>query len=305
VYPGGGTGETPNYVKPSDAAVTRRMVELAAGRPMQAHLYTAWSWHDDTWLDGEIKKQTDAGFGVILTVKYAPPAGHDGDIAGYEAFVRRIVGRYGSRPGLVSFYIGNEANNLHADRNASDGPIPGADAAVARGVIAAKQELARMGSSAQVGFNFVFQNTQDDTAFIGRLAGLGGADFTNAVSVVGVQVYPGIWYPGGPPYDDMVAALTSARATIDAATGLRGRPIEVLETGAPLLNETEQATRLDALVRATLDNRSRLNITHFNWFDLWDADTASQNQFAHYGLLRSDLSTKPAFDLYKRFVASL
>ena len=101
----------------------------------------------------------------------------------------------------------------------------------------------------------------------------------------------------------MVVALESARRSVDNVSGLRGLPIEVLETGAPLVDEREQASRLDGLVRATLDNHERLNVVHFNWFDLWDADSASDFQFAHYGLLRSDLTEKPAFARYRSFVA--
>jgi hypothetical protein len=304
VYPGGGTGETPNYVKPSDASVVRRMSELASGRKMLSHLYTAWSWHNDAWLDGEVQKSTSAGYGVVLTVKYSPPPGHEGDVAGYEAFVRAIVRRYAAKPGVVSICIGNEANNVNADPNASDGPYPAARLAVARGLVVANQELIRMGSPVELGFNFVYKNDRDDAAFVQEVARLGGDEITNAVKVVGVQVYPGIWFPGGPPYSDMTQALKSARASVDSVPAFRKAGLQVLETGAPLLDENDQASRLDALVRATLDNRAALNIVHFDWFDLWDADTSSGNQFSHYGLLRSDLSTKPAFELYKQFIAA-
>ena len=302
VYPGGVTGETPDAAKPSPDAVVGRLKELAGGRRFYVHLYTAWSWHGD-WLDAEIKRYTEAGFGVVLTVKYSPPAGHEGDVAGYEAFVRSIVRTYGAWPGVVSFCIGNEANQS-GNPDASDGAFANAHEAVARGVVAAADELRRAGSSARVGFNFVIRNQTDDAAFVADLARIGGPAFTEAVGIVGLQVYPGIWYPGGPPYSDMVAALESARRSVDGVDGLRGRPLEVLETGAPLLDEAEQAARLEALVRAALDTSQRLNIVHFNWFDLWDADSRSSNQFYHYGLLRSDLADKPAFPLYKNLVAS-
>jgi hypothetical protein len=300
VYPGGGTGETPSYVKPTDGAVSARLKELAGGRPFVIHLYTAWAWHGD-WVDAEVDRYSAAGFNVVLTVKYAPPAGHEGDVAGYEKFVRSIVRRYGAKPN-IAFCIGNEANQ-DGNPEASDGAYPGAREAVARGVVAASDELTRMGSSAKVGFNFVIRNPGDDARFLQELTQLGGPAFAPSVDVVGVQVYPGIWYPGGEPYDDMVAALESARRSVDGVSGLRGRPLEVLETGAPLIDEREQASRLDALVRATLDNHHRLNVVHFNWFDLWDADSASDFQFAHYGLLRSDLTEKPAFARYRSFVA--
>ena len=73
---------------------------------------------------------------------------------------------------------------------------------------------------------------------------------------MGLQVYPGIWYAGSDPYADMTAALASGRASVDSVPGLHGLPIELLETGAPLLDQDEQAARLEAFTRAALDNRS-------------------------------------------------
>lgn len=303
VYPGGGTGETPNAPRPSAAAVDARMRDLAGGKPFVAHLYTAWSWHAD-WVDAEVKRFTDAGMGVVLTVKYSPPAGHEGDIAGYEQFVRKIVRAYGNNPGVVSFCIGNEAN-AYGNPDASDGPFAGSHAAVARGVVAARDELNQMGSRAEVGFNFTTKNPTEDAAFVRELAELGGPAFAPSVGIVGVQVYPGIWTPGREPYADMSSALESARTSVNAVPGLRAVPLEVLETGAPILDQDEQRVRMAKFVQATVDASARLNIVHFNWFDLWDADSSSGNQFNHYGLLRSDLSEKPAYSLFRETVATL
>lgn len=249
-----------------------------------------------------MRRATAAGVGVALTVKYSPPAGRAGDLDGYVAFVRQIARRYGADPGVVALCIGNEAN-VYGNPEASDGPFVGSHAAVARGVIAARDELRSIGSTARVGFNFAITNQTADGAFVRELVSLGGSGFGGAVDVVGVQVYPGIWSPGRGTYADMATALDSARASVDSEPALRGRAIEVLEVGAPILDETEQAARLDAFARATLDRRTSHNIVHFNWFDLWDADTSSVDAFAHYGLLRSDLAPKPAFDLYRRLIA--
>ncbi|HEV8637004.1 MAG TPA: hypothetical protein VG370_22520 [Chloroflexota bacterium] len=302
VYPGGVTGETPhNYAQPRPEAVVGRLKELAGDRRLVVHLYTGWMWDGD-WIDAEVKRYADAGFQVVVTVRYAPPADREGDVAGYEAYVRSLVRRLGANPAVMSFCIGNEAN-AYGSPDASDGPFARSHEAVARGVVAAADELRRMGSSAKVGFNFSGTNADADARFIAGLVELGGPEFVRALGVIGVQLYPGIWYAGGVPYDDMVKALESARRSVDSVTGLRGMPLEVLETGAPLLDEAAQASRLEALVRATLDTRERLNVVHLNWFDLWDSDSGSSYQFAHYGLLRSDLSYKPAFPVYRDLIA--
>ena len=112
---------SPAAARPSDQAVLQRLQQLSGGRPLVVHLYTAWSWHGD-WVDAEIQKYSAAGYDVALTVKYSPPAGHDGDVAGYESFVRTIARKYASNPRLVSLCIGNEAN-AYGNPDASDGPF--------------------------------------------------------------------------------------------------------------------------------------------------------------------------------------
>src|SRR5688572_26562934 len=54
VYPGGGTGETPDAPNPDASAVDRRLSQLAGGQRLLVHLYTAWSWHDQAYIDREI-----------------------------------------------------------------------------------------------------------------------------------------------------------------------------------------------------------------------------------------------------------
>src|SRR5262245_34343089 len=142
VYPGGGTGEMGSRTRPSDELILRQLRQLSGGQSLVVHLYTAWSWHGD-WLDAEIEKYSAAGFDVVLTVKYSPPAGRDGDVAGYESFVRSIVRKYAANPRLLALCIGNEANATGSP-DASDGPFKNARLAVARGVVAAGQEVAAM-----------------------------------------------------------------------------------------------------------------------------------------------------------------
>ena len=304
VYPGGGTGETPNVPTPSPTAVIGRLAELAGDQPLNIHLFTAWSWYNPGQLDDQIQRFGAAGFHIILTVKYSPPPGHDGDIPGYETFVRSVVARYGALPGMDSFVIGNEAN-AYGNPEASDGPFIQSHAAVARGVVAAAQELAQHGSSARVGMNFGLTSAKADAGFLRELSQIGGTEFTRSVQFIGINLYPGLWPQGtGRPYWDMVRGLESARASVDSVAGLRGRSIDVLEIGAPSLNEVEQASWLSQFAQATVDNSTRLHVTSLNWFDLWDADSASANKVNHYGLLHSDLSYKPAFSAMKNAILS-
>jgi hypothetical protein len=268
------------------------------------HLYTAWSWYNQTQLDEQIQLYAKAGFRIILTVKYSPPAGHDGDVDGYVAFVRRVVADVGSNPAVTALVVGNEAN-VYGNPSASDGPFVQAPRAIASGVVAARQELAQRGSSAQVGFNFATTGSSSDSAFLASLSQIGGLEFASAVQFVGVDVYPGLWPArSGRPYEDTVAFLTSARGSVDSVDALNGLPLDILEIGAPTTNESAQAEQLSQFIQATLDHRERLDIVSLTWFDLWDADSHSTNPFSHYGLLRSDLSAKPAFRMLQTFVAA-
>ena len=303
VYPGGGTGETPEIPNPDPRVVDQRLAELASGSPLAVHLYTAWSWHNESDLDAQIARYTGAGLKVTLTIKYSPPQGRAGDIAGYESFVRSVVRRSASNQSVVSYVIGNEAN-VAGNPDASDGPFAGARAAVVRGTVAARDELASLGSPARVGINFAVGSARENADYLSDLVAQGGNEFASAVQFIGINVYPGTWHAGtGEPYRDMVSALELGRASIDAVAGLIGRPLEIREAGAPFADAAEKSRRVREFTQAVVDHRTRLNIEHFSWFDLWDADSSSTYQFAHYGLLRSDLSHTASFDAYKEIIS--
>jgi hypothetical protein len=52
-------------------------------------------------------------------------------------------------------------------------------------------------------------------------------------------------------------------------------------------------------VRTVYQHRQELNLTHYEYFDLRDTDSASTETF-QFGLLRDDYSPKPAFEVYRR-----
>ena len=304
VYPGGGTGETPNAPTPTGDGVMRRLSELSGGKPLTLHLYTAWSWYNQTQLDEQVQRYARAGYRMTLTVKYSPPSGHNGDVVGFVAFIRQVVAHFGMVPSVTGIVIGNEAN-VAGNPDASDGPFRDARDAITSGAIVAHRELIRLGSKTQVGVNFAITGVASDSAFLADLARIGGPDFASAVQFVGIDVYPGLWPAGtGHPYEDTVIDLLSARSSVDSVGSLAGRPIGILEIGAPTTDEFVQADRLGQFVQATLDNRQRFGIESLSWFDLWDADSQSTNPYNRYGLLRSDLSVKPAFRTFQTFVAA-
>ena len=176
--------------------------------------------------------------------------------------------------------------------------------AALRGTIAARHELGRHRSAAQIGINYAVTGGDGDAAFLRDLTDRGGWEFRNSVAFVGLNVYPGLWPVGsGDAYADMAAYLHGARSALAGAGFGPGVTIDVLENGFPTTDELAQAARLDLMVRAVLDSRTSAGVSSYSWFGLLDADSTSDNVYAHYGLLRSDMSPKPAFDRYRQLIA--
>ena len=304
VYPEGGNGEV-GYVSASgEDVILASLNQLRGDRPFSVHLFTAWSWHDEQDLDAKIARYSSAGLFITLSIKYSPPNGREGDIAGYSKFVETVVRRYGSNPNLHRFVIGNEANVTWGNPSSSDGPFANSAEAIARGTISAKRVLARMKSTAQVGFNIAITERNTDAAFIQKLVDLGGESFVQSVSFLGINVYPGLWPVGsGDAYTDMTAYIGDARYALTAAGLGPNVSLDILENGFPTADDEAQELRLEQMVQAVCDSRAEFGVTGYSWFGLLDADSASSNEFAHYGLLRSDLSPRPSFGRYRSLVA--
>src|SRR5688500_12949008 len=113
-----------------------------------------------------VRRNALAGFKSEIQVRYHPPEGREGDIAGFEEFVRTAVRRLGKRRGVAGFSITNEAN-FPVSPNTSDGAYEGVVDALVRGVIAARQEVRRLGRPRlDVGFNVMWRwNPDSDRQF--------------------------------------------------------------------------------------------------------------------------------------------
>ncbi len=305
VYPDAGNGQIGNASSPEHALVLDAIQQLRGNQPFDVHLYTAWSWHNDADLDAKINAYTAAGLTITLTIKYSPPAGSDGDVKGYARFVQKIVRRYGANPAVQRYVIGNEANVTWGDPGSSDGPFKNASRAVVEGVAAASQQLSLMRSSAQVGTSMAIIEPGHDARFLQQLATLGGRQFMRSVSFIGINVYPGIWPVGtGDPYADMVTHLQTTRSGMSRAGFGPAVSIAVLENGFPTTDDADQTARLTLMTQAVCSVASEVGVSSFSWFGLIDADSQSDNPYAHFGLLRSDLSKRPAFDRYQEVVAT-
>jgi hypothetical protein len=275
------------------------------------------------WSDGEagirrfqdiVARHDAAGFDSELQVRYHPAAGDEGDIPKWEAYVRHVVDVFGTDPHVVAMTITNEVN-LDLSQNTSDGAYKGATDALIQGVIAAREEAERIGRGGlQFGFTFAYRwNPTSDARFWTAL-GAAPAAFRRALGFVGVDDYPGtFWPPVIPPTSspgrELVLALATVRRCFMPEAGIGPSvPIWVTENGyqsGPLGDDAGQAAALDDMVRSAASVAGTYGVTDYRWFNLRDNRTRSPGIFDTTGLLHDDYSQKPAFRRFRELVASL
>jgi hypothetical protein len=321
IYPGGAAGSVgpTSSPKPEDPRMRLAALEALrpAGQPFVVHLYAGFTgpggYTAAQQVGQEISQYEAAGLEVELVLTYRPTdGGNADDVQEYAQFVRDSVKAFGPNPDFVSMQITNEANIAGAP-NASDGYYHDAEDALIAAVIAAKQEIQGDGhTQVKVGFNWAYSDSGTEAGFWSYLARHGGHAFRSALDWVGLDVYPGTWGP--PLVGDLANGTTLA---IDrAVAALRAHmlearigfdvPLHISENGYPTgagRTPAMQVVAMTAAVRAVVAGRTRFNISDYRWFDLRDADTASNNFESAYGLMTDTYAPKPAFDVYRQLVA--
>jgi hypothetical protein len=259
-----------------------------------------------------------AGFDVEVQVRYHPASGDEGDIRAWARWVRHVVDVLGANRRLVSLTITNEVN-LPISPNTSDGSYDRSQDALIRGIEAAHAELRRHGWADRVrlGFTFAYRfNPQRDVQFWQYLAEHGGARFRAALGFVGLDDYPGTFYPpvlvpGSPTGGAPGEALAEAAATMRRCYLPMGRiptavPIWVTENGYPTRtgasSEAEQRQALRDMVQALRSVGRTYGVTDYRWFNLRDNDSDGAGMFDTDGLLRDDYSRKPSYDAFRSLV---
>jgi exo-beta-1,3-glucanase (GH17 family) len=85
-------------------------------------------------------------------------------------------------------------------------------------------------------------------------------------------------------------------------------PIHVAENGWPTGPERsygQQAEAIESIIRTINDYRGNYNVTHYELFDLRDADSSNPGMFSQFGILHDDYTPKPAFEVYRKLVEEL
>jgi hypothetical protein len=306
----GSVGSTQGSVRPEDPA--KAFAALSALRPAGKELVLRVNRL--FWSDGEagiqrfqqiVAADDAAGYDVELQVRYHPTAAQEGDIAAWTQYVRHVVDVFGPDPHVVAMTITNE-DNINVSANTSDGSYRNATGALTAGVVAARAEADAHGwRRLSFGFTYAWRfSPSGDAAFWSALA-QGGPAFVAALGFVGVDAYPGSFYPpaiapGDSAGQEMVKALATVRECwMPMARLPAGVPIWVTENGYPTTpgthTEAEQAQALDDMVTAVRDHSATYNVSDYRWFNLRDNDSTGTGTFDTDGVLRDDYTRKPSF----------
>lgn len=313
IYPGGGVGIDPGSglilgAPDQPAQINAALDQLQPnGRPFVVRGYLHYVGRRTIVhaTPADMQQYVRNARQLELVVCYRTP---DGDLEDWVECVREIVRDYGSA--LTCLQITEEPNNPDATAG-GDGSFPNIHQAIVKGILAAKDEMRRQGNLFQVGFNATPSFNND---FWTQLAAAAGTALGEAVDYVGFDFFPDVFRPlprladGSPmPLEAAVAAVLQGFRTVHLATAHipASVPIHITENGWPTSaarSYARQAEVLETIVRTIHAQRAALNITHYEYFDLRDANSSDALQF---GLLRDDYTPKPAFERYRTLIAEL
>jgi hypothetical protein len=252
------------------------------------------------------------GFDVESQIRYHPAPEQEGDMAAWERFVRDATATLGRNPAVVALTITNEVN-LPISANTSDGAYPGALDAIVRGVVAARDELNALGrSGVDLGFSYAYRYLpEQDLAFWDGIGARATPEFLAALDHVGVQLYPGLFWPpafspGQTAGDATIEALALVRNCYMPRAGLGGDVgMWITEEGfATNLNRSlqRQVTDLTTTVEKVFEYSGTLNVSDFRYFNLRDNNSDGGDLFDAVGLLFDEYTPKPAFATYRELV---
>jgi hypothetical protein len=292
-----------------------RLKELAGGHPFFVHMYAEWDSGISPSFLAAIKRYRREGFLVNLALRYYPPPGKGNDPRGFARWVAKVIP---SLPEVKVFQVTNEAN-VDGSKD-SDGYFKGARHAVVDGIEAAAKVKA---PGQLIGFNYaVTPDKQDSIGFFRDLAKLGGRKFAEDLSFVGIDAYPGTYWPlpsDTHPAKALSQELAQLRDVFMPALGVSSRtPIFIQEIGWPsfsshVSNTPEAALERmkilkafgKALIGRTAQRQGEVladfiraargyGVRLMQWFDLTDARDGLGDK---WGLLTAHYQPKPAFEV--------
>jgi len=258
------------------------------------------------------RRYSRAGFEVESQVRYHPTPEQEGRMRAWKRFVRRATTALARNPDLAALTITNEVN-LPISANTSDGAYDRALDAITLGIPAAQRALRRSHRrDVDLGFSYAWRYTPDaDVDFWSGIGERASKRFLRATDYVGVQLYPGLFWPPAP-----IPGRTAGDETLEALTVVRdcympkaqlGEDVElwITENGYTTglgRSEASQVADLESTVEDVHEYSGTLNVTDFRYFNLRDNRASGTDLFDNVGLLRPDYSRKPAFGAQKELI---
>lgn len=230
----------------------------------------------------------------------------NGDINDWTAFVRQQIAHYGEH--LAKIQLAEEPNLRNMP--AVDGDSPNVHEAVIQGVIAAKDEAHQRGLPIEVGFNGILTFDSNNN-FWRKIGDMATPAFFDSLDYVGLDFFPDVFRPIS--QEELSPAIQAGLQHYRTVSLAEAKipdtvPIHITENGwatSPDRSAARQAEVLETVIRTIHACRAAINITHYELFDLRDADSKNPNIFYQFGIMRDDYSPKPAFEVYRKLIAEL
>ncbi|MFB7139108.1 hypothetical protein ACFCYN_05625 [Gottfriedia sp. NPDC056225] len=225
-------------------------------------------------------------------------------------FVRKVIKEYG--PLLESIQITNEPN-----LSFMDGSKPYVFEALVRGIIIAKEEITKNNLKVKIGFGSVPEGEKTIPHFWESLMNIGGDELIHSIDYVGHNFYVDVFEEPLEIEEIAISVeniLRKFRDTLNRNRIPTTIPIHITENGWPTgknpfiqieRSYAKQSDVLEKVVRTVYALHQELNITHYEFFGLRDADSSKDDLFHQFGIMKDDYSPKPAFYTYQKLVNEL
>lgn len=226
-----------------------------------------------------------------------------GDLAGYEAFVRNAVARYGAITRTLQI---TEEPNVTGNPML-DGFYPEVRRAIVAGVQAARAEARRLGlEHLRIGTNTT-PLFGPSAGFYTELIKIGGQSLIEGLDYIGLDMFPGVFRPigAGTVRTATAGLLRYHRDQVLAPAGLGHLPLHITEHGWPTgpdRTPQQQAEVVRDVIETVLELQEPLQIGAYELFSLRDAASGNPDLFHQFGIMTDAYVPKPAYGVFKQLI---
>lgn len=225
-------------------------------------------------------------------------------------FVRKVIKEYGIF--IDSIQITNEPN-----LSFMDGSKPYVLEALVQGVLTVKEEIEKSNLPIKIGFGSVPEGEKTIPHFWENLMKIGGDELIHSIDYVGHNFYVDVFEE--PLKIEEVAVsveniLRKFRETLNSNGFPSTLPIHITENGWPTgknpfiqieRSYEQQSIVLEKIIRTVYSLRQELNITHYEFFGLRDADSSKDDLFHQFGIMKDDYTIKPSYLTFQKLINEL